>query len=70
LWGNEPPPLEQLLKTAPNPNAPTFEEVLDAELDAEEREQFLAYVKPLSEAGEMTGRSAAAYLRARKLPGP
>jgi ubiquinone/menaquinone biosynthesis C-methylase UbiE len=66
LWGQEPPPLERLLRTAPNPNAPTLEEVLDAELDDEERERFLAYVKPRYEAGEMTGRSAVAYLRARK----
>ena len=70
LWGGEPPPLEQLLKSAPNPNAPTFEEVLAAELSAEERERFLAYVKPRYDAGEMTGRSAVAYLRARKLHDP
>jgi SAM-dependent methyltransferase len=65
LWGREPPPFERLLKTAPNPNAPTLEEVLDTELDADERERFLAYVRPRYEAGEMTGRSALAYLRAR-----
>src|SRR5206468_3258451 len=63
LWGQEPPPLERLLRTAPNPNAPTLEEVLEAELDAEERERFLAYVRPRYEAGQMTGRSAVAYLR-------
>jgi arsenite methyltransferase len=66
IWGREPPPLEQLLNTAPNPNAPTFEEVMAAELTAGERERFLAYVKPRYEAREMTGRSAVAYLRARK----
>ena len=66
LWGQEPPPLEQLLRTAPNPNAPTFAEVLDAELHEEERERFLAYVRPRYEAGEMVGRSAVAYLRAHK----
>jgi arsenite methyltransferase len=70
LWGSEPPPFEQLIKTAPNPNAPTFEEVLDAELDAAERERFIAYVRPRYEAGEMTGRSAVAYLRARKTHDP
>jgi arsenite methyltransferase len=66
LFGQEPPPFERLLETAPNPNAPTFEEVLDAELDAEERERLLAYLRPRYEAGDMTGRSAVAYLRARR----
>ena len=66
LWGQAPPPFERLLKTAPNPNAPTLEEVLDAELDVDERQRFLEYVRPRFEAGELVGRSAAAYLRARK----
>jgi arsenite methyltransferase len=65
MWGREPPPLEQLLSTAPNPNAPTFDEVLRAEFTAEERDRFLAYVRPRYKAGEMTGRHAVAYLRAR-----
>jgi arsenite methyltransferase len=66
LWGREPPPFEQLLRTAPNPNAPTFEEVFDAELEPAEREAFFTYFLPRYEAGEMTGRSAVAYLRATK----
>jgi ubiquinone/menaquinone biosynthesis C-methylase UbiE len=66
IWGSEPPPFERLLKIAPNPNAPTFEEVLDAELDADERERFLGYLRPRYEAREMVGRSAVAYLRAVK----
>jgi arsenite methyltransferase len=69
LWGQEPPPFERLLKTAPNPNAPTLEEVLDAELDADERERFLAFVRTRFEAGQLVGRSAAAYLRARRATG-
>jgi arsenite methyltransferase len=69
IWGREPPPLEQLLRTAPNPNAPTFEEVLDAELTDAEREHFLAYVRPRYEARAMIGRQAVAYLRARRLRG-
>jgi arsenite methyltransferase len=69
LWGRKPPPFERILKRAPNPNAPTFEEVLDAELDAAERERFLAHVRPRFEAGEMVGRFAVAYLRARRLTG-
>ena len=68
LWGQDPPlpPLERILRTAPNPNAPTLEEVLDAELDDDERARFLAYVRPRYEAGDLTGRSAVAYLRARR----
>jgi hypothetical protein len=56
-------------RNAPNPNAPTFEAVLDAELDADERERFLAYLRPRYEAGAMSGRSAVAYLRARRSHG-
>ncbi|MFL6017303.1 MAG: class I SAM-dependent methyltransferase [Gaiellaceae bacterium] len=66
LWGQPPPPLERLLRTAPNPNAPTLDEVLHAELDARERERLLTYVRPRFEAGDLVGRSAVAYLRARR----
>jgi arsenite methyltransferase len=66
IWGREPPPLERLLATAPNPNAPTLEEVLHAELTHEARERFLAHLRRRYEAGEMVGRSAVAYLRATK----
>ncbi len=69
LWDAEPPTFDRLLNIAPNPNAPTFAEVLDAELDEEERERFLAYVRPRYEAGETVGRSAVAYLRATKRNG-
>ena len=67
IWGSEPPPLEQLFKSAPNPNAPTFEEVLAAEFAAEEREQLLAHIRPRYEEREMTSRHAVAYLTARRL---
>jgi ubiquinone/menaquinone biosynthesis C-methylase UbiE len=66
LYGWERPPFERMLRTAPNPTAPSFEEVLDAELTPDERERFLAVVRPRYEAGEMTDRSAVAYLRAVK----
>ncbi len=66
LTSHEPPPLERLLNSAPNPNAPTYREVLDAEFTEEERERFLDYFRPRYEAGDMIGRSAVAYLRARK----
>jgi ubiquinone/menaquinone biosynthesis C-methylase UbiE len=66
IWGQEPPALERLLKTAPNPNAPTYQEVLDAALSQEEQQRFLGYLRPRYEAREMLGRSAVAYLRAYK----
>src|SRR6266508_4098145 len=69
IWGSEPPPLDRLLATAPNPNAPTFQDVLAAEFTVDERERFLAYLRPRYEAGEMIGRQAVAYLRARRLTG-
>src|SRR5262249_52135087 len=66
LGAEEPPPLDLLLREAPNPNAPTLEEVLEAELSAGERERLLAFLRPRLAAGELTGRHAVAYLRARK----
>jgi arsenite methyltransferase len=57
LWGEEPPPFERILGTAPNPNAPTLHEVLEAELTSAEREQFLAFMRPRFEGGRLTGRS-------------
>jgi arsenite methyltransferase len=66
LWGEEPPPFERILGTAPNPNAPTLHEVLEAELTRAEQERFLAFMRPRFEGGDLTGRSAVAYLRSRK----
>ena len=66
LWGREPPPFATLLETAPNPNAPTLDEVLRAELAPEERARFVDHVRRRYEAGEIVGRSAVAYLRASK----
>jgi hypothetical protein len=66
LWGSDSPPFERFLHTAPNPNAPTWAELLDAELTAQERAEFVAYVGPRFDAGDMTNRHAVAYLRARK----
>src|SRR5712692_3719519 len=66
IWGQEAPLFERLLKAAPNPNAPTLDEVLDAELSPAERDRFLAHVVPRYEAGDLTGRSAVAYLRGVK----
>jgi arsenite methyltransferase len=66
LWGEEPPPFERILGTAPNPNAPTLGEVLAAELTNPEQEEFLTYMRSRFEGGDLTGRSAVAYLRSRK----
>ena len=66
LWGREPPPLDRLLKSAPNPNAPTFQELLDAELSAPEQAELLAHLRPRYESGALTSRHAVAYLRAVK----
>ena len=64
--GGEGLTFDRFLKGAPNPNAPTWEELLDAELSAGEREELVAHVGPRFDAGEMTNRHAVAYLRARK----
>ena len=66
IWGEAPPPFERILATAPNPNAPTLDEVLAVELTNPERERFLDHVRPRFEAGDLTGRSAVVYFRARK----
>jgi ubiquinone/menaquinone biosynthesis C-methylase UbiE len=60
------PPFEVLVNAAPNPNAPSLAEAMDRVLSREERERFVAHVRPLVERGERFSRSAVAYLRARK----
>jgi arsenite methyltransferase len=57
---------DTLLKTAPNPNAPTVQEAIDASLTPEEASRFEAHLKPLADFGRGVKRSAFAYLRARK----
>jgi arsenite methyltransferase len=62
------PPLTDwaaLLRTAPNPLAPTYGEAIAAALTAAERERLEAYAKTLIEAGTPTRRTiATAFLRA------
>jgi arsenite methyltransferase len=65
-WSEDGPPWETLLRTAANPLAPTFGEMLEAALDPEERERFVAHVRPRYEAREGTMRTAVAYLTAVK----
>jgi arsenite methyltransferase len=57
---------DSLLKTAPNPNANTVQETIDAALTAEERSRLEAHLKPLVDAGRGVTKSAFAYLRAVK----
>jgi ubiquinone/menaquinone biosynthesis C-methylase UbiE len=62
----ESPPWETFLNMSGNPLAPTLAEVLDEALTPEERERFVAHVRPAYEAREGTSRMASAYLRAVK----
>jgi SAM-dependent methyltransferase len=60
---------ERLLDLAPNPNASTTRDLLDAALTPEERERYIAHMKPLIDSGNGTIHSAFAYLYARKVRG-
>lgn len=55
-----------LLATAPNPNAHTVGEVLEASLTPDERAKFEAHIRPLVEAGKGVMESAFAYVTALK----
>ena len=55
-----------LLKTAPNPNASTVQEAIDAALTPDEAARFEAHLKPLVDAGDGVLRSAFAFLHAVK----
>jgi ubiquinone/menaquinone biosynthesis C-methylase UbiE len=57
---------ETLIRTAPNPHAPTFEEVMDAALTEAERGELEAFLRPRFEARAGTGRWAVSHLRAVK----
>jgi arsenite methyltransferase len=59
---------ERLLATAPNPNARTTRESIEASLTPEEAERFAAHLQPLVDAGRGQKRSAVAYLWAVKQP--
>jgi SAM-dependent methyltransferase len=57
---------ETVLRSAPNPLAPTLEEAMAAGLTPDEAERFTAHLRPLVEAHRRVERSAVAYLRAEK----
>ena len=57
---------ETMLRSAPNPLAPTLEEAMAEALTPREAERFAAHLRPLVERAERTSRDAVAYLRAVK----
>jgi len=57
---------ETMLCTAGNPKIPTLEEAMQEALSPVEREMFVAYLRPLVEAGSGITRSAVTYLWAVK----
>jgi len=54
------------VRSAPNPNAPTFGEILESRLTAAEREAFTGCLRPQLEAGSCRERMAVAYLSATR----
>jgi hypothetical protein len=57
---------ESMLKTAPNPNAHTVQEIIDGALSSEEAARFEAHMKPVVDHGRGVMESAFAYLSATK----
>lgn len=53
---------ETFVRSAPNPLAPTLEEAMAEALHSDEREQFVAHLRPLVERGDGTFMVAVAYL--------
>jgi arsenite methyltransferase len=66
----EPRRFETLLRQSGNPNIPTLEEAMDATLTPEERERFVAHLRPQVEGGRGVWRMAHAFLWARKGASP
>ncbi len=57
---------KSLLKTAPNPNAHTVEEIIEGALSSDEADRFETYMKPVVDRGHSVIESAFAYLSATK----
>ncbi|HET7273305.1 MAG TPA: hypothetical protein VFI90_19715, partial [Rubrobacter sp.] len=53
---------ESVLRSAPNPLAPTLGEAMAEALTPDEAEIFAAHMRPLVERGERMSRDAVAYL--------
>ena len=58
---------DQLMKTSPNPNAPTYREAIDQALSPDEAARLEEHLRPLMEKGGGRNRGALAYLRASTL---
>jgi SAM-dependent methyltransferase len=63
---SEPRRWDAFLRSSGNPRIPTIGEAIDQALTPEERERFVAHLRPLVERGEGVWRMAGAYLRAQK----
>jgi arsenite methyltransferase len=64
-WGDTSP-WDVFLHSSGNPCAPTLAEALEQALTPEERDEFVAYLRPRYERRDGTVRMATAYLRAVK----
>ncbi len=65
-WEDEALTWERFINLSGNPHAPTLAEVMDEALTDDERERFLAHLRPLFEGRKAVARSSVAYLRAVK----
>jgi arsenite methyltransferase len=66
ITSSEPRRFETFLNQSGNPKIPTLAEAMDAALTPEERERFVAHLRPLVERGRGVWRMAHAFLWARK----
>lgn len=66
ITSSEPRRFETFLKQSGNPKIPTLAEAMDAALTPEERERFVAHLRPQVEEGRGVWRMAHAFLRAQK----
>lgn len=57
---------DSMLRTAPNPNAHTVEEIIDGALSSDEAVRFESYMRPLVNEGRGVMESAFAYMSAVK----
>ena len=62
----ERPSWTGFMTMAPNPHAPSLAEAIEDALTPDEKDRFLGHLRPLYESGELTMRSAVAYLSAVK----
>jgi arsenite methyltransferase len=63
-----PAKMESLLKLSPNPLWPTPSELMDKIFSAEERTQFIEYMRPLVEGGKGIARFSSVFIWAFKPP--